>query len=51
MKKRNQFHTDFFFLKTLYQLKVSGQHLNFNIFKQPSTGAYNKNKLYKTLVC
>ena len=37
-----------FFKKSLYETKVSDQHLSFNIFWQPSTWTYNRNKLCKT---
>ena len=39
----------FVFKKAIYEEKVSGQHLNFNIFWQSST--CNKNKLNKILDC
>ena len=36
------------FKKVLHEVKASGLQLSFNIFRWPSTLAYNKNKLYKT---
>ena len=33
----------------LYEIKVSGLQLSLNIYGQPSTWTYNKNKLYKIL--
>ena len=37
------------FKKGLYEVKASRLQLHFNIIWQPSTIAYNKNKLYETL--
>ena len=34
-----------FLRKALFEVKASGLHLNFNIFRLPSTLTYNKNKL------
>ena len=40
----------FLFLKKAQdEVKASGMQFSFNIFRQPSTWTYNKNKLYKTL--
>ena len=37
------------FLKiALFEVKTSGLHLNFNIFRLSLTWTYNKNKLYQT---
>ena len=38
-----------FFKKAQDEVKASGMQFSFNIFRQPSTWTYNKNKLYKTL--
>ena len=38
----------YLFKKVLHEAKASGLQLSFNIFRWPSTLAYNKNKLYKT---
>ena len=34
-----------FLRKALFEVKASGLHLNFNIFRLPSTLTYNKNEL------
>ena len=39
----------FFFKKTLFDVNASCLQFSFSIFEQPSTLAYNKNKLYKLL--
>ena len=41
----------FFFFQKAFEVKRSGQHLNFNKFWYSSTWTYNKSKLCKTSDC
>ena len=43
--------SDTFFFQKAFEVKRSGQHLNFNKFWYSSTWTYNKSKLCKTSDC